>query len=215
MRLLILGASGATGLWLTRMAVERGHTVTVAVRSSLAFGSPESVVVKQGAVDDPVFLDRVLPAQDAVLSALGLRRAALNPWARLLSPPDFTSRVAAQLVPAMERHGVRRLLAISAGGVADSISQATWAVQRMVSSGNVGVAYRDLAAMEAILDKSDLDWCAVRPVTLLHGPPRRPAREIRKYSIFSTIRRSEVADWMVREVEKPSPFACRRVLLGR
>lgn len=214
MRLLILGASGATGTWLTKLAVERGHAVTAAVRSSLAFGAPEGVAVKEGNVADAAFLDRILPGHDAVLSAVGLRRAALNPWARLLSPPDFTTRVARVLAPAMLRHGVQRLLVVSAGGVAESFLDATWAVKLMVRSGNVGVAYRDLASMEGVLSGSTLDWCAVRPVTLQHGPPRRPAREVRRFSISSMVRRSEVADWMLREIEKPGPFTKRQVMIG-
>lgn len=215
MRLLILGASGATGSWLTRFAVERGHAVTAVVRSPLAFATADEVVVKRGDVSDPEVFDGVLPGHDAVISALGLRRAALNPWSRLLSPPNLTSNVARHLAPAMQRHGVRRLLALSAGGVADSVAQCSWAVKVMVWSGNVGVAYRDLAAMEEVFANTDLDWCAVRPVTLVNGSPRGPARPVGRFSMFSTVRRSEVAQWMIDAIEQPGPFSNQRILLGR
>jgi hypothetical protein len=127
------------------------------------------VDVHRGDVTDVGVLDAVLPGHDAVLSALGLRRAGRSPWAPLRSPADLTERTMRQLLPAMQRHGVPRLLAISAAGVGDSHGRLTWPVRRLVASGNVAVAYRDLAAMEALLAASDRDWLAVRPVTLTDG----------------------------------------------
>jgi len=214
MRLLILGASGRIGRWLTRLAVERGHEVTALVRASADFQQPAGTLTYHGDATDPAALDRVLPGQDAVLSALGIRRAGRSPWAPLRSPADLTERVARVLVPAMHRHGVPRLIAVSAGGVGDSLPQLTAPVRRLVATGNVGVAYRDLAAMEAALAASDLDWLAVRPVTLADGPPRRPARSVARYRLTSFIRRAEVAAWMLDAVERPTPFTERRVLLG-
>ncbi len=214
MRLLILGASGGCGQWLTRLAAERGHEVTALVRSSSRFQAPSGVTVHQGEVTDPAVLDKVVSSQDAVLCAIGLRRANKNPWAPLLSPADLTQQTAQLLVPAMGRHGVKRLIAISAAGVADSLPHLTWLTRQMVAAGNVGVAYRDLAAMETVLATSTLDWLAVRPVVLLDGPPKRPARPVTRFGMTSIIRRSEVATWMLDTIEKPAPFPERFVMLG-
>ena len=217
MRLLVLGASGGCGRWLVRLAAERGHEVTALVRPASdvhADAGGARVAVHRGDVADPALLDHVLPGHDAVLSALGLRRAGRSPWAPLRSPSDLTERVTRSLVPAMRRHGVPRLVAISAAGVGDSLPRLTWPVRRLVATGNVAVAYRDLAAMEAALAASDLDWLAVRPVTLADGEPRRAARPVGRYRLTSTVRRSEVAAWMLDAVERPAPFAERRVLLG-
>jgi uncharacterized protein YbjT (DUF2867 family) len=214
MRLLILGASGGCGRWLTRLAIKRGHTVTALVRASTAFDAAPGVVVRRGDITDAGVLDAVLPGHDAVLCALGLRRAGRSPWAPLRSPADLTERTIRQLLPAMQRHGVARLLVISAGGVGDSLDQLTWPVRLLVASGNVAVAYRDLAAMEALLAASDRDWLAVRPVTLADGEPRKPARAVSRYGLTSTVRRSEVASWMLDAVAQPEPFAERRILLG-
>lgn len=214
MRLLILGASGGCGQWLTRLAAERQHHVTALVRPEISFVPPPGVVVHKGDVVDPTFLNRALAGQDAVLSCLGLRRAGQSPWARLLSPPDLTSRVAKLLVSAMGQRGVKRLVVISAAGVAESIAQLTWPVRRLVATGNVGVAYRDLAIMEGLLAASDLDWLAVRPVTLTNGKPRGNARAVQRYSLMSTIRRADVAAWMLAAVERPEAFTERRVMLG-
>jgi putative NADH-flavin reductase len=214
MRLLVLGASGQCGQWLVRLAVERGHEVTASVRAETHFPLPDTVRVTRGQVTDPAVVDDILSGQDAVVSALGLRRAGLSPWSSLRSPPDLTSRVAALLVAAMPRYGVRRILAISAGGVGDSEHQLTWPVKGLVRAGNVGVAYRDLSEMERTFANSSLDWCVARPVTLVNGPPRRPAHSVERYGLTSRIRRSEVAAWMLAAIERPTPFTDRQVLLG-
>lgn len=214
MRLLILGASGRCGQWLVQLAAERSHKVTALVRPETPFAPPSSVRVCRGQVTDPAVVEDILSGHDAVLSALGLRRAGLSPWSSFESPSDLTSHVANLLVSAMPRQGLSRLLAISAGGVGDSVHQLTWPVKRLVRAGNVGVAYHDLAQMERTLANSSLDWCVVRPVTLVNGPPRRPARRVERYRLTSHIRRSEVAAWMLAAVERETPFADRQVLLG-
>lgn len=213
MRLLILGASGGCGRWLVRLAAARGHEVTALVRDPAARATLQPSRVIVGDVRDASVLAAGLRGQDAVLSALGLRRVGRNPWARLLSPPDFTTQVARTLIPAMQQEGVSRLIVISAAGVAESLAQCSAAVRTLVRAGNVGVAYRDLAEMEATLANSDRDWLAVRPVTLLDGPPRRRARPAVRYGMFSTIRRSEVATWMLDALTMPTPFTARTVLL--
>jgi hypothetical protein len=99
--------------------------------------------------------------------------------------------------------------------VGDSVKQLTWPVRRLVRAGNIGVAYRDLAEMERTLANSSLDWCVARPVTLVNGPPRKPAHRVERYRLLSHIRRSEVAAWMLAAVERPTPFVDRQILLGR
>jgi putative NADH-flavin reductase len=184
------------------------------VRAETHFPLADTVRVTRGQVTDPAVVDDILSGQDAVVSALGLRRSGLSPWSALQSPPDLTSRVAGLLVAAMPRHGVKRIIAISAGGVGDNEHRLTWPVKGLVRAGNVGVAYRDLSEMERTFANSSLDWCVARPVTLVNGPPRRPARSVERYSLTSRIRRSEVAAWMLEEIERPTPFTDRQVLLG-
>jgi uncharacterized protein YbjT (DUF2867 family) len=214
MKLLLLGASGGVGRWLTRFAGEGGHTVTAVVRPTAAFNDATVARVIRGDVLDPAVLAAAVDGQDAVASCLGLRRASKSPWAALRSPPDLTTRVAASLVPIMERAGPRRLVAVSAGGVAESITQLTAPVRWIVSSGNVAVAYRDLAEMERRLSASRLDWLAVRPVTLMNGAPTGRAGPVTRYGLFSIIRRSDVAAWMLGALARKTPYIEQTVLLG-
>ena len=214
MRLLVLGASGACGRWLASLAASHGHQVTALVRPSATFEAASNIQVRRGDPMDSAVLAGAVAGQDAVASCIGIRRAAKWPWAPLRSPADLTERVTTALVPAMQRAGVRRLVAISAGGVGDSNKQLTPFVRWMLSRGTIGVSYADLARMEAMLAASDLDWLAVRPVTLKGGNPTGRAGPISRFRFFSTIRRGDVSAWMLSALEQPKPFAEHTVLLG-
>jgi len=214
MKLLVLGASGATGSWLTRLSVQAGHEVTALVRPSSRFDAPAGVRVIRGDVLDAGTLAAALEGQSAVASCLGIRRAGKAPWSSLLSPPDFMTRVTAVLVPAMTRAGIRRVVAISAGGVAESSVQCSTPIRWMTGAGSIGVAYRDLAEMERQLSASRLDWLAVRPVTLMNGAPTGMAGKVTRYGLFSIIRRSDVATWMLGALARPTPYIEQAILLG-
>jgi uncharacterized protein YbjT (DUF2867 family) len=215
MKLCILGASGATGQWLTRLAVERGHEVVVVVRPGSDYGPPPSVVAHHGDVTDPLLLERALLGCRAVASCLGLRRAGRSPWAELQSPPNLTSRVTQKLLPVLARAGIRRLVAISAGGVGDSLGQCAWPVRQLMKVGQLATAYEDLNKMEAVLVQSSLDWAVARPVTLVDGPPTGGAHAVAHYGVTSTVRRADVAAWMLAQLEHDGELPVRQVLLGR
>jgi len=211
---MVLGASGGVGQWVVRVATGKGHAVTALVRHSSAVNGMSGVNVVRGDLTDPSFLEGTLSGHDAVVSCVGLRRAGKSPFASLLSPPDLTTRLASSLARAMESRDVRRLVVISAGGVAESFENLTWPVQKLVSTGNVAVAYRDLAGMEARLTQSSLDWLAVRPVTLMNGAPRGRAKPVDRYALTSTIRRADVAAWMLAAATQHDSFTSHSVLLG-
>ena len=214
MKLLVLGASGGCGRWLAQLAAERGHEVTALVRPTTSFVAPAGVTVRRGQVLDPNTIEGAVTGQDIVFSCLGLRRAGPSPWARLLSPADLMEKVARILTDAMRRQGVRRLMIVSAGGVGESAAQLSRPVRWLVGSGRIGVAYRDLEEMEQELATSGLDWLAVRPVTLIDGQPTGAAHPVAHYGLFSKVRRSDVAGWMLSRAESPGPFGPHTVLLG-
>ncbi len=211
---MILGASGGIGRWAATLAAGAGHVVTAALRPASQFDPVDGVAVSRGDLTDPSFLEHVVAGHEAVISCVGLRRAGVSPYARLLSPPDLTTRLASTLTRAMESQNVRRLVVVSAGGVADSFSQLTWPVQQVVQTGNVAVAYRDLAGMEARLAASSLDWLAVRPVTLVNGAPSGRVQPVQQYRLTSMVRRSDVAAWMLKSAIQHDSFIDHTILLG-
>jgi hypothetical protein len=124
------------------------------------------------------------------------------------------TRVGERLAAAMPEVGIRRLVVISAAGVRESEAQLTAPVRWLIHQGNVAVAYRDLAGMERRLEASSLDWLAVRPVTLTGGAATHRAAPVQRYRFASTIRRADVAEWMLDASTRPEPYSVHTVMLG-
>jgi len=215
MKLLVLGASGGIGRWVVQLAASKSHAVRALVRPGTVYDAPDGVEIRRGEALDWEVLAGAARGVDAVACCLGQRRAGQSPWSSPLSPPDLMARVTPLLLYAMRETGVRRLIAVSAAGVADSERQLSAPVRWMVRQGQIGVAYRDLAQMEQALAAADLDWLAVRPVTLVNGDPTGRAREVSRYGLLSSVRRSDVAAWMLSALESDLPLRSRTVLLGR
>ena len=109
MRVLVFGASGATGRELVAQALAQGQRVTAFVRnvSRLAVRS-EDVSVLQGDVMDASAVSRAVEGQDAVLCALG----AATPLRRDLTLVEGVRNI----VDAMKRCGAPRFVYLVSGG---------------------------------------------------------------------------------------------------
>ena len=205
MRFVVFGASGNCGGHFVRLAAARGHGVSAVVREQTAFDPQRGVQVVRGDVLDPAFVASVMAGAgaDAVMSGLGMRYK--HPWARRMSPDDFTSRATAAIVAAMTAAGVRRIAMISAAGVGDSRPALNWMMRAMLAVSNVGKAYADLERAEALLRASGLDWQAVRPTTLNHKPATGHARITDRYRVSDSIPRQDVAAFMLDQLETATP----------
>ncbi len=224
MRLVVLGASGGCGGWAVKLAAKRGHQVRAVVRRGSDCALPDGAERVEADVLDDADLARAISGCDAVLSCLGLRRRhPWNPWSRLISPPDLTERVARGLVATLPASGVQRLVAISAAGVAESRPLVSAPLRWLIARSQLRVAYEDLARMECVLGGSSLaslaslaslDWVAVRPVTLVDGPPTGRAAPVERYGLLDRVRRADVAAWMIAAVESPERGTAHTPLLG-
>ena len=214
MKIVVFGASGGCGIWVMRDGLERGLTMTAVVRPGSEHRVPDGATLAIGSVMDPDFVRQQVAGHDVVLSCLGLRRQSILPWSKLLSPPDLVERFTGHLVAALDGSNVRRVLWISAGGVGESRGQATRSIRAMISAGHVGTAYADLDRAEDSIPEADDRWLAVRPVTLTNGPTTGRAAPVDRYSLLSTIRRSDVAAWMLDIVQGRQIYEKRTVLLG-
>src|SRR3981081_3703370 len=105
MKLVVLGATGGTGLEIVRQAVGRGHSVTAFVRSPERLRPfADRITIKQGNLLNSSELEEVLRGQDAVLSAFGPRVPIAKTEETLLR--DF----AAALTAAMLHARVKRVI---------------------------------------------------------------------------------------------------------
>lgn len=202
MKLLVLGASGGIGKHLVRLACDEGHSVTALVRRADGIDSRARTLIDD--VLQTGCFDEHVRGHEVVLSALGIKRTNPgNPWSALASPPDFSSRTGAMLVNAMQKHGIGRMIAVSAAGVADSAPRMNLLMKFFVAKSNVGVGYRDLAAMERVFSESGLDWCCPRPTRLTNGRLTRRVKIVEGFPLTAAISRADVAWWMLEHATQP------------
>ncbi len=204
MRILLLGASGGVGQQLVQRACHAGHKVTVLTRVESGYQAPPGVVHYRGSVLDSATVAVAMAGQDAVLSALGMRRQSVaNPWSPITSPADFCSQSMRLIVASMLQYGVPRIVAVSAAGVAESAPQMNALMQFLVRTSSIGVAYRDLALMEQVLAESTVDWLAPRPTRLTNGA-LRAVQVVNEFPMQAAMSRASLAQWMVAALNQPT-----------
>jgi putative NADH-flavin reductase len=193
MRLLIIGATGGTGLQLTSQALARGHSVTAFVRSPQKLGSLlHRVAVHQGDPRDIAELQKICHGHDAVTSALG------PPG---VGPTTILRDAARSTVAAMQAVGPHRLIVVSAAVLFDDLGIAGRFLRRTLLR-NVG---DDSLAMERIVMASAIDWTIARPPRLTNGP--RTGRyhvengHLPGRSALASISRADVADFLLEEIQ--------------
>ena len=194
MKLAVFGASGRTGRPLVEQALARGHEVKALVRdpSKLSM-SRDGLTVIRGDVLDGAKVEETVAGTDAVLSVLGQTKT---------SPKDLQTRGTQNIVSAMERHGVRRLVSLTGAGVRDPRDR-----PKLVDRAIVFLLKRlQLALLEDgvrhadAIKESNLEWVIVRGPRLTEGPRKGEYRlgMIGKNS-GTQISRADLADFMLRQ----------------
>jgi len=148
----------------------------------------EHLVVLPGGVRDPDLVDRAVEGQDAVI-------CAFEP--RALGKDDIQEVLMRNLVAAMTKRGVKRLVNLSAWGAQD--------MQKPVSLMQVilqGVLLRNIFADkkrgEKVLFASDVEYVNVCPGRLLNKPARGGIQASAEGTgIKHSITRADLAQWMV------------------
>ncbi|MET7617327.1 NAD(P)-binding oxidoreductase [Streptomyces sp. NPDC005408] len=161
MNLLVLGATGPTGRRLVGRALDEGHHVTALVRSPEKLPRPgDRLTVLVGDVIDEQEIASAAVSQDAVLSTMGSGKSLTS---------DIVGRTVDALIPAMHEAGVDRLIFLSAFGVNETYSQASWQ-QRFLYRTMLRKIYPDKGQADRKLLASGLDVTLVYPVTLTNKP---------------------------------------------
>ncbi|WP_224372534.1 NAD(P)-dependent oxidoreductase [Hyalangium versicolor] len=192
-QVLILGATGRTGLLIVEHALSRGLTVSVLARRPEALGALLSrVSVVQGDVLDSAAVSRAVAGKDAVLCALGPGRD---------SPPTLCSEGIRNLVSAMQAQRVQRLVCITGVLIGHPQKRLGWLYRRMRSA--LGNATQDRQLQEQLIRDSGLDWTLVRPPRLTEGRAHglwRAGEDI-FIGALARISRADLAHFMVQQLE--------------
>jgi len=197
MKVLIFGATGTVGRELVTQALEMGDTVTAFARdpSKLETKHP-SLEIFEGDVMDSALVDRAVVGHDAVLVALG---AGIKGKVRSTGTHN--------IIQAMQRNGVRRLVCLSTLGVGDSRVHMNFYWKYIMFGMLLRGAFADHVSQEEHVIRSELDWTIVRPAAYTdgehtgnyrHGFPAT-AKELKL-----KISRADVADFVLTQLADDS-----------
>ncbi|GJD97838.1 NAD(P)-dependent oxidoreductase [Methylobacterium iners] len=210
LHLLVIGASQGIGLETVKTALAAGHRVRAFARSAERISlSDENLERFTGNAVNASDIAAALEGVDAVVQALGV------PVRDLLGPVRLFSDATNVLVPAMEKAGVRRLVAVTGFGAGDS-REAMGTLQRLPFRLVFGRAYDDKDVQEMRIRKSDLDWTLVRPGILTNGAATDRFQVLDEPSSWRNgmIARADVAKFAVQQVEGGSYVRRAVVLVG-
>lgn len=194
MNLIIFGAAGNLGQRVVKLALKQGWAVTAFVhRTTLPFNHSLLTIVR-GSVFDQPSVDRAIEKQEAVVSTLGM--------------PLFGRRLICaegieKIIAAMKRHGVQRLVAVSAFGANEHRSynlytrHLRWVIPKHMA---------DKDAMEQKIKASSLDWTIIRPAAYFDlWPSDHYVIEDRLKGWYPVSTRRAVADFII-EVLKSNRY---------
>ncbi|WP_310395558.1 NAD(P)H-binding protein [Hymenobacter sp.] len=197
--IIVFGATGGTGRQVVAQALRTGLRVTAVVRNPAAFSLQHpSLTIVEGDVLAPLTFEGALPGHDAVLSCLGTQQRVAT---------TVYSQGTCNIMAAMHRAGVKRLLCLSAGAVEVPPLRASWLIRlvtRYVLQKVFRHLYADMLRMEALLQgEMNLNWTIIRPPRLVTGPRtgryrvavNQPLRQPNKIS------RADLADYMVQHLD--------------
>jgi uncharacterized protein YbjT (DUF2867 family) len=195
MKVVVLGATGATGRLIVGKAVAKGHEVVALVRSREKAADLAGAELVEGDARDPVALTRAIAGCDAVISSLG---TAMSPFREV----TLLSTATRALVGVMAEQNVRRLVCITGLGAGDSRGHGGFFFDWVFLPLMLRKDYQDKNRQEDAIRASTLDWTIVRP-TVLNGKPARGG--IKALTDLSgvhggTIARADIAEFVVEQL---------------
>lgn len=205
MKILIIGGTGKTGQYLIKQGLEQGHQITALVRKpkKLKLSDP-ALKVLQGNVLEPKSIEAAVEGQDAVLCALGHKKFIVK--------STVLSRGTENLIYAMQKKGVKRLICITALGINDSRYRLGLYYTLFTIPFLLYFYFKDKEKQEKLIEKSDLEWTIIRPAQYIPGKKRaryKHGPKVGHYLLTKMISRQDVAHFMLEELKNPRYIKAR------
>ncbi|MBP1617301.1 MAG: epimerase [Bacteroidetes bacterium] len=199
MNITIIGASAGVGLECVRRALERNHIVTTLSRSDISLQASNNLIRLKGSATNKEDLKRSISSADAAIIALGTGKSLKE--TTLYS--DF-----AKLLVQVQRETQTRIpfIVLTGFGAGDSGAYNSF-VMKLFFKFLLKDVYADKTKMEEIILHSHIKWEIVRPGLLKDKPLTENYRietKLYKNMRIGSINRADVADFLVKEAEKPT-----------
>lgn len=192
MKLVIFGASSPTGKLLVENALAKGHVVTALVRDESRLGMTHpNLRVFCGDALKYEDVEAVVSGSEGVISTLGPRG----------KPAVMAAESTKNIVNAMERNGVKRLVLVSVAGIAVPQDKRGKSIIDSLLKFFLREVFTDRENQLAILNASQLDWVAVRVPRLTDGVGTGSVRAFfGKPSPGMKLTRADLADFMLEQL---------------
>lgn len=198
MKITIFGATGGAGKQLVEQALSAGDQVVAYARnpSKLNTIKHENLTIVQGELTDQAMIESAVSGTDAVISVLGPRGG---------SKSKPLTRGTQNIVEAMQKKGVRRLIISSTASVSDPNDLPDRKVNALVNlvKRTMHDVYEEIISVAETVRKSDRDWTIVRLIMLNNKPKSGKVKVgyLGKGEVGTRISRADVADFMLKQIQ--------------
>lgn len=192
MKVCVFGATGATGLLVTKMLLDKGHEVTAYVRNQKKISfKHELLKVVEGELHDLNKVSETLQGIDAVVSCLGSNTTKKS---------IQLETMAINIGKAMKKAGVERIIYMATAGIEDEFSGLFKFFIRIL----LGNVIDDHKKASEFYKSQGFNYTIVRPLQLKDGDPSGVYHEAFKGLPKSkkAISRGNVAMLIVKAVEE-------------
>jgi putative NADH-flavin reductase len=192
MKLVIFGASSSTGKQLVEKALTKGHAVTAFLRDETKLGvTHPNLQILCGNALNYEDVDAAVQGKDAVLSTLGPKG----------KPAVMAAESTQNIVKAMEKNGVSRLVVVSVAGIAVPQDRRGSSLVDSLLKLFLKDVFVDRQNQLAVLASSKVDWVAIRVSRLTDDPARGSVKAFfGKPSPAMKVTRADLADFMLEQL---------------
>ncbi|MEP7144301.1 MAG: SDR family oxidoreductase [Ferruginibacter sp.] len=199
MKVLVFGATGATGKQVVQQALSMGHEVTAFVRNPAKIGytNPKLKVVN-GDVLQQASIEPVMAGQDAVVCCIGSPATKAG---------QLRSEGTKNILGSMKKHGISRFICQASLGYADSaavLNNTPFVFRKIIVPLLLKKTFEEHELQETYIRESDLKWTILRPGTLTNGKYTGSYRHNFDYSdaaLKVKISRADVADFIMQQLQ--------------
>jgi putative NADH-flavin reductase len=193
MKLVVFGSTGKIGQEIVKQSLAQGYEVTAFVRD------PSKITLEHGDLNimtgdiyEFTSVKQAIQGQDAVICSLGTSE---------LGKTTVRSEGTANIIRAMKGDHVKRLVVVSAMGVAESWSTLSF-INKLFFATLLRSARQDHEKQEVVVKESNLDWTIIRPSGLT-DTPLTESYDLGENILAKTsqISRADVAHAIIKEVQ--------------
>lgn len=199
MKVLVVGSTGGSGRAAVTQLLSAGHEVTAFTRRADRIETrSERLRVFVGDVMNPKDVERAVQGQDAVVVTLGISENPLRVRLRgtAHTPIDVRSAGTRNVISAMQKQGVRKLVVQSSYGVGETRHKLGF-TDRLFFTLLLKPQIADTEKQEKEIRASGLDWVIAQPVHLTESADdEKPAISTEGETARMKISRNSVARFL-------------------